>query len=307
MRLARAAAVLVAVAACGERSAPTRGDAPPAPHATSRSAAPAWSWRDPPTGDAGQTAPTFIAAGRGRLVVATAGGCLELLDGETGKPAAARRCEKGGGPLGLAVIGDVAIVAGEKSVRAFSLEDLREVWKRDTGGVQSEELARPGAVDGRFCYLVSDDRSGRGIECLDPATGRPGQPWTIGGFRVAFGERLVGLITSHRPKSLPYADGLELMVELYTVDRKPVIERAMAGRHGPRFVQTRPVFVAQTDGARGRTRWFVDRDGRELDPIAGEKAASATDTPAGDRVVDGEMSYVIAGERVQAYRAAAPR
>lgn len=308
MTLLRAATLLIALAACGDRrqSASAEANQPAAagPTAAPSAVTAAWSWSDPAAGDAGPTGAAFIAAGRGRVVVATHAGCLELLDGRTGEPVAPLRCTPGSPPLGLAVIGDLALVAGEKSVHAFSLDDLAERWKRDTGAIHSsDELARPAAVGGRFCYLVADALSGRGIECLDPATGQPGEPWTVGGFRIAFGERLIGMITSHRPKSLPYSDGLELMVEIHALDRKTVAERAMAGRYGPRFVQSRPIFVAETHGERGRTRWYVDRDGRELDPVAGEEAASATTEPA-DRVVDGDMSYVITGGRVQAYRAA---
>ena len=269
MRLPRAALLLAALAACGEQSKPAGGDNS-RPLSADATVTKAWSWGDPPAGDAGPTGAAFIAAGKGRLAVATRDGCLELLD---------------------------------------SLDDLRELWKRDSVAGQSDEpLAQPAAVDGRFCLVVADDQSGRGIECLDPATGAPGEPWTIGGFRIAFGERLIGLITSHRPKSLPYTDGLELMVELHTVDRKRVAERAMAGQYGPRFVRSRPVFVAETNGARGRTRWIVDRDGRELVGEAADRALDASALEAavgGNPIVDGDMAFAIAGRRVHAYRIAA--
>jgi hypothetical protein len=324
MSLARAAILLLALVACGDRSTPAGGSDQSKPARASASPAaglPAtrvWSRGDPPVGDAGPSEPALIAAGNGRLAVATRDGCLELLEGATGK-SVARRCEKDAVARGLAVVGGVAILAREKSVHAFALDHLHDVWTRDTGNVHwTDELARPGAVDGRFCFLRGDDLSGRGIECLDPATGQPGEPWTIGGFRVAFGERLIGLITSHRPKSLPYSDGLELMVEVHTLDRAIVAERAMAGRYGPRFVQARPVFVAETDGERGRTRWVLDRDGRELVGEAAERATAPSpvdtflrseigpgeeyaDPPEGP-VYDGDMAYAIVGGRVQAYR-----
>ena len=310
MRLSRGTAVLLALAACGDKGTPAGGGdqskpaGASAPPAAATTATLAWSWGDPPLGDAGPSGPALIAAGNGRLAVATRDGCLVLLDGATGKPVA-RRCERGTAALGLAIVGGVAVLARDRSVHAFALDDLHHLWTRDTGNVHlTDELARPAAVDGRFCYLRSDDLSGRGIECLDPATGQPGEPWTVGGFRVAFGERLIGLITSHRPKSLPYADGLELMVELYTIDRKLVVERAMAGRHGPSFVQARPVFVAETDGERGRTRWIVDRDGRELAGEAAERALAPS--PVDSLVADGDMAFAISGGRVHAYRIAAP-
>jgi hypothetical protein len=304
MSLARAAVAVLVFAACGDKSTPAGGDQSKpagagAPPAAGVPATPAWSWGDPP-GDGGPSGPAFIAAGRGRLVVATRDGCLELLDGKTGK-SVARRCEKGTAALGLAIVGGAAVLARDNSVHAFALDDLHDLWTRDTGNVHStDELARPAAVDGRFCFLRGDDLSGRGIECLDPATGQPGEPWTVGGFRVAFGERLIGLITSHRAKSLPYADGLELMVELYTIDKKRVVERAMAGRHGPSFVRARPVFVAESNGERGRTRWIVDRDGRELVGEAAERAL--VPSPVDGLVADGDMAYAIVGGRVQAYR-----
>ena len=320
MRRAGAILLVVALAACNDKSKPAGKSAPPA---ASPAVVRAWSWGDPPAGDGGPIGPTLIAAGKGRLVVATPDGCLALLEGTTGKPAADRRCEAGATPRGLAVLGDVAMLARNNSVHAFSLDDLRDLWRRDASPVRpNEPLSQPAAVDGRFCLVVADDRSGIGIECLDPATGRPGEPWTVGGARIAFGERLIGIITSHRPKSLPYADGLELMVELHTVDQKPVAERAMAGRHGPSFVRARPVFVAQTDGERGTTRWIVDRDGRELVGEAAQRAldASALEVALRDEarderpgepqgvlpVVDGDMAYLVAGGRVHAYRVSVP-
>jgi hypothetical protein len=295
MRSSAAAVLLpLLVAGCGDRTKPagsaapvTTGDAG-ASHGTAPAARPsvtvtaAWSWGAQPKGEHGPrmrdpneplpTGPAFIAAGTGKLVIATQDSCLELLDGTTGKQMVPHHCEKDAWAFGLAVIGDVAIVARQNGVTGYSLADLKQVWRRETGFIQnSEPLARPGVVDGRFCVVATDDQSGVGIECLDPATGAPGPPWTIGRSRVAFGDRLIGMTTSHRPKSLPYADGLELMVEFHAVDRKTVIERPMAGQYGPRFQRSRPIFLVQTDGQRGRTSWFVGADGRDLSTVLGKE------------------------------------
>lgn len=308
---AAAAALLLVVVGCGDKSKPAGGAAANpggdagAIHGAPPAASPgvtvtaAWSWGDPPKGEHGPrerdpneplpTGPALIAAGKGKLVVATQDSCLELLDGTSGKPVVPHHCEKDAWALGLAVLGGVAIVARQKSVTAYSLVDLKEVWKRDTGFIQNNEpLARPGVVDGRFCIVTTDNQSGIGIECLDPATGAPGKPWTIGRSRVAFGDRLIGMTTSHKPLALPHADGLELRVEFHSLDGKTVAERPMAGQYGPRFARARPIFVIQTDGQRGRTSWFVGSDGSDLVTVLGKEMLRGG-APVGKDVLTSEF------------------
>jgi len=294
MRLQATAAVLLAIAGCGDKSKPagggtpagggdagaTRG-APPAAKASTTVTA-AWSWGDQPKGEHGPrarapneplpTGPAFIAAGKGRLVVATQDNCLELLDGKTGKQVVPHRCEKDAWALGLAILGDVAIVARHKSVHAFSLADLKEVWKRDTGFVQfSYPLARPGAVDGRFCMVLTYPNAGTGIECLDPATGKPGKPWaTPAASRFAFGDRRIGIIPDVPVQ--PPAGGVELPVEFFTVDGKKTGGSKLAGGYGPTFERSKPIFVAR-GGGNQKDGWitrFVDPDGVELVTVQGK-------------------------------------
>ncbi|HEU5058855.1 MAG TPA: hypothetical protein VFU21_20115, partial [Kofleriaceae bacterium] len=185
MKLLAAAAAVLAVVACGDKSKPAGGggaagapggDAGAGSGTSAVTVTAAWSWGDPPKGEHGPrerdpneplpTGPAFIGAGKGRLVIATQDHCLELLDGKTGKPAAPRRCEgKDAWAQGLAVLGDVAVVARQKSVHGFSLTDLRELWKRDTGFIQNNQPhARPGAVAGRFCAVVTVPNAGTALE-----------------------------------------------------------------------------------------------------------------------------------------------
>ncbi len=295
--LATAATVVALLAACGDKSKPagggtpaTGGDAgatqgPPRPKAGATVTA-AWSWGDTPKGEHGPrmrdpneplpTGPAFIAAGQGRVVVATQDNCLELLDGKTGKPLVPHQCEKDAWALGLAVLGDVAIVARQKSVHAFSLDDLHQVWQRDTGFIQNFPLARPGAVDGRFCLVAMVPNAGTAVSCLDPATGKPGAPWAIpASSRVAFGERRIGIIPSAAPppqQGQTPPGGIELPVDFYTVDGKKTGGSKLAGSYGPTFERTRPLFVAR-GGGNQKDGWitrFVDPEGTEILTVQGK-------------------------------------
>jgi len=298
MRAYRAAtaAFLLLVVGCGDTSKPAGGGTPAAggdAGATTHGAPPAakpgvtvtaaWSWGDQPKGEHGPrmrdpneplpTGPAFIAAGKGKLVVATQDNCLELLDGKTGKPVLPHHCEKDAWALGLAVLGDVAIVARQKSVHAFSLADLKQVWKRDTGFVQNNEpLARPGTVDGRFCVIVTRPSAGSAIECLDPATGKPGPTWAIPAVsRLAFGERRIGIIPNVPVQ--PPAGGVELPVEFFTVAGKKTGGGKLAGSYGPTFERARPIFVAR-GGGNQKDGWitrFIDPDGREILTVQGKE------------------------------------
>ncbi len=298
MRAHRIAAVLLLLAGCGEKGPPAgkttapTGDAGAArgtPTAAKAGAAvtAAWSWGDTPKGEHGPrmrdpneplpTGPAFIAAGEGKLVVATQDNCLELLDGKTGKQVVPHQCEKDAWALGLAVLGDVAILARQKSVHAFSLDDLHQVWKRETGFIQNYPLARPGAVDGRFCLVATVPNAGTAMSCLDPATGKPGKPWSIpANGRVAFGERRIGIIPSAAPPPAQQQappGGIELPVEFFSVDGKKVATSKLTGSYGPTFERTRPIFVAR-GGGNQKDGWitrFVDPDGREILTVQGKE------------------------------------
>ena len=298
MRAHRIAAVLLLLAGCGEKGPPAgkttapTGDAGAArgtPTAAKAGAAvtAAWSWGDTPKGEHGPrmrdpneplpTGPAFIAAGEGKLVVATQDNCLELLDGKTGKQVVPHQCEKDAWALGLAVLGDVAILARQKSVHAFSLDDLHQVWKRETGFIQNYPLARPGAVDGRFCLVATVPNAGTAMSCLDPATGKPGKPWSIpANSRVAFGERRIGIIPSAAPPPAQQQappGGIELPVEFFSVDGKKVATSKLTGSYGPTFERTRPIFVAR-GGGNQKDGWitrFVDPDGREILTVQGKE------------------------------------
>ena len=298
MRAHRIAAVLLLLAGCGEKGPPAgkttapTGDAGAAggtPTAAKAGAAvtAAWSWGDTPKGEHGPrmrdpneplpTGPAFIAAGKGKLVVATQDNCLELLDGKTGKQVVPHQCEKDAWALGLAVLGDVAILARQKSVHAFSLDDLHQVWKRETGFIQNYPLARPGAVDGRFCLVATVPNAGTAMSCLDPATGKPGKPWSIpANSRVAFGERRIGIIPSAAPPPAQQQappGGIELPVEFFSVDGKKVATSKLTGSYGPTFERTRPIFVAR-GGGNQKDGWitrFVDPDGREILTVQGKE------------------------------------
>lgn len=290
MTSSRIAAVLLLVLGCGDKSKPAGGTAtaPSGDAGAGRAAGKAgvtvtaaWSWGDQPKGEHGPrardpseplpTGPAFIAAGKGRVVVATQDNCLELLDGKTGKPVVPHVCAKDAWALGLAVLGEVAILARQKSVHAFSLADLKEVWKRDTGFVQNFPLARPGAVDGRFCSIVSVPNAGTAIECLDPATGKPGKTWAIPAVsRVAFGERRIGIIPGVPVQ--PPAGGIELPVEFFTVEGKKTGGTKLAGSHGPTFERAKPIFVAR-GGGNQKDGWitrFIDPDGSEILTVQGK-------------------------------------
>ena len=291
----RAAAVLLALAGCGDKSKPA-GGAATAPGGDAGAGRPAgkagatvtsaWSWGDQPKGEHGPrerdpseplpTGPAFIAAGKGRVVIATQDNCLELLDGKTGKPAATRRCDgKDAWALGLAVLGDVAVLARQRSVHGFSLADLRELWKRDTGFIQNNQPhARPGAVGSRFCAIVTIPNAGTGIECLDPATGKPGKTWAIpGASRVAFGERRIGIIPGENPPraSVP-ASGIEMPVDFFTVEGVRTGGAPLRGSYGPTFERSKPIFIAR-GGGNQKDGWitrFIDPDGSEILTVQGK-------------------------------------
>lgn len=288
---------LLAAVACGDKSKPAAGggsagagDAGAVGGGGERRGAvtvtAAWSWGDPPRGEHGPrmrdpseplpAGPAFIAAGKGKLVVATQDGCLELLDGSTGKALVPHRCEKDAWALGLAVLGDVAVVARQKSMHGFSLDDLREVWKRDTGFVQSNQPhARPAAIAGRFCAVVTVPNAGTTLECLDPATGKPGKTWAIpAASRVAFGERRIGIIPGENPPraSVP-ASGIEMPVDFFTIDGAKTGGAPLAGSYGPTFERARPLFVVRGGGHQsiGWITRFVDPDGREILTVRGKE------------------------------------
>jgi outer membrane protein assembly factor BamB len=291
----RAAAILLFLASCGDKSKPASGGTPAASgdagatHGAPPAARPgvtvtaAWSWGDQPKGEHGPrmrdpneplpTGPAFIAAGKGKLVVATQDSCLELLDGKTGKEVVPHRCEKDAWAFGLAVLGDVAIVARQNGVTAYSLADLKEVWKRMNGFVQNNQpLARPSVVDGHFCVILTVPNAGSAIECLDPATGKPGKPWAIPAVsRVAFGERRIGIIPNVPVQ--PPAGGVELPVELYSVDGKRTSSSKLAGSYGPTFERSRPLFVAR-GGGNQKDGWitrFLDPDGNVILTVQGKE------------------------------------
>jgi outer membrane protein assembly factor BamB len=238
------------------------------------------------------TGPAFIAAGKGKLVVATQDACLELLDGKTGKQVVPHRCEKDAWAFGVAVLGDVAIVARQNGVFAYSLADLKQVWKRDTGFVQNNQpLARPGIVDGRFCVIVTRPNAGTAIECLDPATGKPGSVWAIPAVsRVAFGERRIGIIPN-----VPVGSSamVELPIDFHTVDGKRTSSSKLAGNYGPTFERARPLFVAR-GGGNQKDGWitrFLDPDGNELMTVQGKEMLRGG-APVGKDVLTSEFISV---------------
>lgn len=275
-------------AACGDRRAVPAGTAP----ATSGSggaagsglgpAGPspveaAWTWgpevkpeygpRAVDPNEPRPTGPAAIAAGKGRVVVGTQDGCVELLDAATGKDVVPRRCEKDTYTLGLAVVGDVAVVARQRDLIGVSLTDLKEVWRRSPGFVQlNQPVGRPSLVDDRMCMAVTTGK-GQVIECLDVATGTPVGSWSIpSASRVAFGEHRIGVIPFDGKTKTPAPDpGLELAVQFFDVTSTLVHESKLAAPYGPTFEQARPMFVVRGGG--NQSMWvhrFVDADGAEI-------------------------------------------
>lgn len=237
----------------------------------------AWTWGPEPKAEVGPrvrdpneplpTGPAFIAAGKGRVVVATQDACLELLDAATGKELVPRRCEQDAWPFALAVVGDVAVVARHRDIVGVSLTDLKEVWRHASGFVGNNvPHARPGLVDDRFCAVISRPQA-QAVECLDVATGKPVGAWPVSSSsRVAFGEHRIGVIPFDGKTKLPAPDpGLELPVQFFDVTGTLIHESKLAAPYGPTFEQARPIFVVRGGG--NQSMWvhrFVDADGAEI-------------------------------------------
>jgi len=328
MRIAAssALALVVLTAACGKgatsgpvttsgSSGRDAGRASGATPAASVKVQAAWSWGDTPKGEAGlrmrdpdepaPTGPALIATGTGRLVVATQDGCLEVLDAGTGAPAVPHHCEQAAA-LGLAVIGDVAVIARTKEIVGYALADLHEVWRHPTGFVQTNQpLARPAAVDGRFCVIATGPGT-MVLDCVDPAGHQVGTWKVPPASRIAFGARRIGVIENDRslPAAAP-APGVELPVRFFGVDGTVVHEARLAGAYGPTFEQAQPLFAVRGGGYRdGWTTRFVDPDGAEILTVAAPAMLRGGGAVGPDAVVTTEFES--AGQKDQAVRIGRP-
>lgn len=309
-----AALIASTLAACGSKDKPAgpsggetgsgsaRGSASAPPSGKAVRVTPAWTFGEPPKGEHGPrerapneplpSGPAFVAAGGGRVVVATQDGCLELLDGATGTRVVPRRCELGAAWLGLAVVGDHVVVARREGAIGLALRDLAEVWRSDTGFVAYEQpAARPALVDGKFCLHSTFPNAGRAISCFEPATGK-GPRWTIpGGARVAFGDRVIGVVDSPVPTGTPAPEpGVELPITIYSVEGKVVHETKLAGLYGPAFDRARPIFVLRGGGYRSGWRMmFLGPDGAELATIQRPNQIRGAGLVGTDRLVTTEF------------------
>jgi outer membrane protein assembly factor BamB len=282
----------------GPAPGPTPAPAVPvAPSVSSVKVTPLWTWGETPRGEVGPrardpneklpTGPTYIAAGKGKVAVATQDACLELLDAATGKAVVPRVCEKDGWTAGLGVIGEVAVIARPKSIAGYSLTNLKELWRRDVGFIQTNEpLARPGIVDGRFCALVAPPGK-MAVTCLDGATGKVAASWEIASMsRVAFGDVRIGVIPADQ---VPDKSRPDLPVRFYTNAGKLVHDGHMSGAYGPTFEESRPIFRLQGGG--NQSQWsarFVDATGADVLDVQ-RRAMLRGGTIVGDTVLTTEF------------------
>ena len=145
----------------------------------------AWSFGLPPATSQGgprmrgpneplPNGPATIAAGDGRVAIATQDACLELLDLATGKPLVKRACEKDAFSLGIAIQDGVLVQAVRNEVRGRSLQDLTVQWTRkDLGFIRFEYQNMPQTVGAAFCVVADQGQSGvANVSCLDPKNGK---------------------------------------------------------------------------------------------------------------------------------------
>ncbi|HUS63346.1 MAG TPA: PQQ-binding-like beta-propeller repeat protein, partial [Kofleriaceae bacterium] len=213
-----ALALLAATVGCGDRSpTPASRDHVPKdasvpaskpPPAAGATIALAWSFGQPPATSQGgprmrdpneplPTGPAMIAAGDGRVAIATQDACLELLDLATGKPLVKRACEKDAFALGIAIQDGVLVQAVRGEVRGRSLSDLAVLWTRkDLGNIRFQYQNMPQAVGAAFCVVADQGGSGvANVACLAPRTGK-----TVGTIKadarspIALGDQVIVVI-----------------------------------------------------------------------------------------------------------------
>ncbi|HTE53216.1 MAG TPA: PQQ-binding-like beta-propeller repeat protein [Kofleriaceae bacterium] len=333
MNKQRAAWLLAAATAlaCGEKASITSNQDPPAPAAptappstpppslTRATVTPAWTTGSAPSGisggprasDPGQplpTTPSAIAAGQGRVLVATQDACIELLDLATGKPLVPRLCEKDRFPTGIAILGDTAVVARRDDIRGYDPANLTERWRTDVGIIQTQWLLQPRPIADRFCAAVFRPGKGNAVVCLDPATGKPTADIPLReGSRVALGDQLIGIIDADTAPVAPTPAGQERPVRFLHPDGKPAARSLLRGVNGPSFEQASPIFLVRGGGHDAMGGWitrYVAPTGQILATITGKQILSEGGATRRGQAVTTEYSAVRRGATAAAFDAA---